>query len=116
MPVLETEGRVASRSEAENALVPVMYRQHALSAKRSHIATPMNATRTLRGAIFAYRAPAGLITICSMHMQDRDAVAYWAASLPSAGPCGVACGPGSRSGSQIPSGRVDRRPYADARK
>src|ERR1700678_667474 len=75
MPVLETEGRVASRSEAENALFPVMYRQHALSADRSHIATPINATRTLRRAIFAYRAPAGLITICSMHMQDRGAVA-----------------------------------------
>src|ERR1700721_3131634 len=75
MPVLETEGRVASRSEAENALVPVMYRQHALSADRSHIATPMNATRMLRRAIFAYGAPAGLITICSMHMQDRGAVA-----------------------------------------
>src|SRR5580692_2894873 len=75
MSVLETEGRVASRSETENAFVPVMYRQHALSADRSHIATPIIATRTLRSEIFAQGPRPLLITICLVHIRIHRAAA-----------------------------------------
>src|SRR5271156_4739201 len=86
MPVLETEGRVASRFEAENALVPVMYRQHTLCPDRSHISTPIHATRTFRKGIFPYSGWPALITNCLIHMQIHRAApndgtkGYWGAS------------------------------------
>src|ERR1700733_14401395 len=75
MPVLEAKGRIASRSEAKNVVVPVMYRQHALSADRSHIFTPIIATRTLRNGMFAQGPRPPLIPISWVYMLIHRAAA-----------------------------------------